>query len=522
MNPPAAAIDASSQSHATRQRAPLYRWIFPALGVVSLLASCVIVTLRGQLLSDEIYTWIEIGDPSFAHLFHALPRLGGGGMPLFYLIMWPWAHLFGRGTLSLRLCTCIAACAAFLILLATLRRRFAPPVAFLGAAFGFFSSLMVVGESHQARTYGLYLLLAVLAVAQWLSIAENPKPRPRDLALLALSQAGLVLGHVLALFYAVLMLCALVVSDACQRRFRLRAYVCFAAAWLALIPWIPAILTSMAAGRPYGWLPMPGSGSLLAALSCWIFTGLYWPSTQHHLLLFGFSWLCGFACAAILVVSALRRVTVVSPPRRALLLLALALVLAPELFFLVSHLAQPILLPRYLIPTAIGVALLAASWFEDLGLAGGRVAAALSIVFLLLPVASVLLATPVRFNAAPIDQLAAGRPVVCDDFHDFVDMVRYSAWPDSPQYPLDWPVALRAERAAPSDYHLLVNYRREGFLVPNVRDVSEILSRPSFLLLDNSQSPWFRLEIASNPRFTFTVVRQLDATRRLIQVSRRP
>lgn len=522
MNPPAAALDAPPQSRIPQQRALLYRWIFPALGVVSLLAACVILCLRGQLLSDEIYTWIEIGDPSFSHLFRALPRLGGGGMPLFYLVMWPWAHLFGRGTLSLRLCTCAEACAAFLILLSILRRRFTPPVAFLGAAFGFFSSLMVVGESHQARTYGLYLLLATLAVAQWLSIAEDPKPRGRDLALLALSQAGLVLGHVLALFYAVLMLCALIVFDAGQRRFRIRVYLCFVAGWLALIPWIPAILASMAAGRPYGWIPMPGIGSLFAALSCWIFTGLYWPSTQHHLFLFGIAWLCGFACAAILVVSALRRLTVVSPPRRALLLLALALILAPELFFFVSHLAQPILLPRYLIPTAIGVAMLAASWFEETGLAGGRVAAGLSIVFLLLPIASVLLTAPVRFHAAPVDQLAAGRPVVCDDFHDFVDMVRYSAYPDSPQFPLDWPVALRSERAAPSDYHLLVNYRREGFLVPNVRDVSEILSRPSFLLLDNSRSPWFQLEIASNPRFTFTVVRQLDATRRLIEVSRAP
>ncbi len=522
MNPPAAAIDAPPQSCATQEHAPLYRWIFPVLGVASLLASCVILCLRSQLLGDEIYTWIEIGDPSFTHLFRALPRLGGGGMPIFYLVMRPWAHLFGRGTLSLRLCTCIATCAAFLILAATLRRRFTPSAAFLGAAFGFFSSLMVVGESHQARTYGLYLLLATLAVAQWLRVAENPKPRARDLVLLALTQAALVLGHVLALFYAALMLAALIIADATQRRFRLRVCLCLVAGWLALIPWIPAILASMAAGRPHGWLPMPGVGSLLAALSCWIFTGLYWPSTQHHLTLFAIGWLCGFACSVILAVSALRRLAVVSPRRRALLLLALALVLAPELFFVVSHLAQPILLPRYLIPTAIGVAMLAAAWFEESGPGAGRVAAALSVVFLLLPIASVLLTTPVNFHAAPIDQLAAGRPVVCDDFHDFLYMVRYSGYPDSPQYPLDWPVALRAERAAVSNYHLLVNYRREGFLVPNVRDVSEILNRPSFLLLDNSESPWFRLEIASNPHFTFTVLRRLDPTRRLIEVTRKP
>src|ERR1700728_3558417 len=176
---------------------PLDRWILPLLGVVSLLISCVLWSSKKQLQGDELFTHVEIADPSLAHLMHAALHLGGAGMPLFYCTAWIWAHLFGLTDLSLRLYSSTSVYAAFLVFFLAMRRRFTARAAFLGVAFGLFACLIVIDQNVEARGYGLYLLLAALGVSQALKIAETPDPHPRDLIFLALTQAGLVLGHVL-------------------------------------------------------------------------------------------------------------------------------------------------------------------------------------------------------------------------------------------------------------------------------------------------------------------------------------
>ncbi|MGC2297280.1 MAG: glycosyltransferase family 39 protein, partial [Acidobacteriaceae bacterium] len=285
---------------------PLFRWILPLLGVASLLASCILWSLRKPMWGDEVFTYTELRDPSFLHLLHAVPRLGGAGMPLFYFTAWPWAHLFGFSDLSLRLYSSFGICGAFLILLASMRRRFSNAAAFNGVAFGLFASLIVLDQNSEARGYGLYLLLCALAVVQALKVAEAENPRTRDLIFLALTQAGLVLGHILGLVYAGLILLALLTADLVQHRFRTRVYLACVAGWLALLPWIPAIQASAAVGRPHGWIAVPTFSDLLASLSFWLFTGLYWqiPHLPAAVLVAG--WLCAVACVAVLVLAAVQ------------------------------------------------------------------------------------------------------------------------------------------------------------------------------------------------------------------------
>lgn len=203
------------------------------------------------------------------------------------------------------------------------------------------------------------------------------------------------------------------------------------------------------------------------------------------------------------------------PEHSAIYFLGFAFIFAPIAFFVVSHIASPIFLPRYLIPSALGVAMLAAaaldrSKFEK------RIAA-LSIAVLLLPIATALLARPTALDIARIDRIAAGRPVVSDSLKDFMVMTRYSARPNFVEYPLDQ-AAADTVPGADADVRLLTNYRREGYLVANFPDPEEILARQSILLLDTPGAPWFRVRIENNPRFTWKVVAQLDATRRLIDV----
>lgn len=517
---PSATPHQAPQLRTVASEGPLFRWILPLLGVASLLASCILWSLRKPMWGDEVFTYTELRDPSFLHLLHAVPRLGGAGMPLFYLTAWPWAHLFGFSDLSLRLYSSFGICGAFLVLLAAMRRRFSNAAAFSGVAFGLFASLIVLDQNSEARGYGLYLLLCALAVAQALKVAEAEKPRTRDLILLALAQAGLVLGHILGLVYAGLILLALFVAGLSQRRFRTRVYLACVAGWLALIPWIPAIQASAAVGRPHGWIAVPTFSDLLASFSFWLFTGLYWqiPYLPSAVLVAG--WLCAVACVAVLVLAAVQGIRV-APEQRPVYFLGFALILGPAVFFLISHLATPIFLPRYLIPSALGIAILAAAWASHTIAGKGTALIVMGFAVLLLPIATALLARPTGLNVARVDQLAASRPIVCDSLKDFLVMTRYSSRPDLPEYPLDEAAALTVP-GTDADVRLMKNYKREGYLVGNLPDPQQILSQKSFLVLDNPGAPWFPVAIEHNPRFTWKVIAPIDSARRLIEVDQQP
>jgi hypothetical protein len=512
----------SESSRAAREQqpaSPLFRWILPLLGVVSLLASCIVWSLRKPMWGDEVFTVTELRDPSLLHLLRAVPRLGGAGMPLFYLTAWPWAHVFGLSDLSLRLYSSVAVCGAFLILLAAMRRRFSARAAFLGVAFGFFSSLIVLDQNSEARSYGLYLLLCALAVAQALKVAEVERPRTRDLILLALTQAGLVLGHILGLVDAGLILLALLTVDLGQRRFRTRVYLACIAGWLALVPWIPAIRASAAVGRPHGWIAVPTLSDLAASLSFWLFTGLYWQLAHVPAAAVVAGWLCAVACVVVLVLASLRGIQA-SPEQRPVYFMGFALLLGPIAFFVISHVASPIFLPRYLIPSALGISILAVAWAARSKAGKGTVVALLSFGVLLLPIATALLSHTKGLNVTRVDQIAAGRAVVCDSLKDFMVMTRYSTQPGRVEYPLD-EAAASTVPGVDTDVRLLKNYRREGYLVENLPDPSQI-SQKSFLVLDNAGAPWFSVVIEHNPRFTWKVIARIDAARRLIEVDQKP
>jgi Dolichyl-phosphate-mannose-protein mannosyltransferase len=521
MTPSATSEIQAKQPGAPPAAAPLDRWLLPLLGVLSLVASCIVYSLKKQEWADEVFTRIEVSDRSLFHLMHALTRLGGAGMPLFYLAVWPWAHVFGVSDLSLRLFSCAGVCAAFLVLVRALSRRFTARAGFLGAGFGMFACMIVVDQNAEARGYGLYLLLCALAIAQLLRIAETSRPSTRDLTLLALSQAGVVLGHVLGLFYAGLMVAALIAADLRERRFRVKAYACAMAGWLLLLPWMPAIRASMAIAKPHGWIGKPSAGDLAIGLSYWLFAGIYFPllHATHFGVILG--WGAGVFCVAGLIAAALYGIRDPSPARRLAYFLGFALILAPLVLFIVSYVVTPIWVARYMVPSTLGIALLAAGWAERNRFARGAGGVLLGVLILLLPPAGALCARPQSLNVARIDAVAAGRPLVCDDIHDFTVMWRYSATPSAVEYPMDWATALKGPPASTGAYHLLWNYRRDGYLTGNILDEPAVLSQPSFLVLEGNDDNWFQLEIASNPKLVWRVLAQVGATRRIVEVDRR-
>jgi hypothetical protein len=513
--------DTPESRRAAEDAGPLDRWGLPLLGVVSLIVSCIVYSLKKQEWADEVFTRIEVSDRSLFHLMHALTRLGGAGMPLFYLTAWPWAHVFGVSDLSLRLYSCVGVCAAFLVLGRALGRHFSMRAGYLGAGFGMFACMVVIDQNAEARGYGLYLLLCALAIAQLLRMGETPRPTARDLTLLALSQAGVVLGHVLGLFYAGLMLAALAIADLRERRVRVKVYACVMAGWLALIPWLPAIRASMDVAKPHGWIGKPSLGDLIIGVSYWLFAGIYFPLLRgtHFGVMVG--WVVGVFCVAALVVAALYGIRDRAPAKRLAYVLAFALMLGPVAIYILSHVATPIWVARYMAPSALGVALLAAGWADRNLFTRGAGGIVLWGVVVLLPIAGAVCARPDTLNVGRVDAVAAGQPIVCDWVRDFMVMERYSAAPATVEYPMDWPAALQGPPIAVGAYHLLWNYRRDGYMTGNIVDEPAVLSQPTFVVLDNKETNWFQIEIAANPAFTWKTVAQVDDKHRVIAVERR-
>ena len=288
---------------------------------------------------DEIFTWKEVSDPSLWHLYYAIQHGADGGQPLFYTTAWLWARAFGTGVLALRLYSSVAMCAALLITWRTVRRFYGMWATAFGVLFFWGTSAVLLDQNVEARFYGLFMLAVAITVDLYTRLVARPVPTRALLVLTFLSQAALVFTHVLGLIYSGLILLALILYDVAKGRLRFKIYLVYAAGWLVLLVWLPAIRASMAAGRPHGWIAMPTLTDLRTA---YLFAdSLPWLRLfKRHSLEVLFQIvshavdLLIYLPLAVVFVLGLRRIAksgwkAVSDPGRAFLLLAYVLLSAP-------------------------------------------------------------------------------------------------------------------------------------------------------------------------------------------------
>ncbi len=190
---------------------------------------------------DEIFTWKEVSDRSLWHLYYAIQHGADGGQPLFYTTAWLWAKAFGTGVLTLRLYSSVAMCAALLVTWRTIRRFYGLWATAFGVLVFWGTSGVLLEQNVEARFYGLYMLVVAVTVDLYTRLVARPVPTRVLLVLAFLSQAALVLTHVLGLIYSGLILLALMLFDAAKGRLRWKLYLVYAAGWLTLLVWIPAI-----------------------------------------------------------------------------------------------------------------------------------------------------------------------------------------------------------------------------------------------------------------------------------------
>ncbi len=478
--------------------------------VVSLLTSCILWSAHKQAWMDEIFTWKEVSDRSLWHLYYAIQHGADGGQPLFYTTAWLWAKAFGTGVLTLRLYSSVAICAALLITWRTMRRFYGMWATAFGVLAFWGTSNVLLDQNVEARFYGLYLLAVVITVDLYTRLVARPAPTSALLVLAFSSQAALVLSHVLGLIYSGLILSALILFDAAKGRLRWKLYLAFAAGWLALLMWIPAIRASMAAGKPHGWMAMPTITDLRTA---YLFAdSLQWLRLfKRHSLEVGFQIVSRtaefviYVPLAVVFLVGLRRLSMsgwraISEPRGALLLVAYVLLSAPVVLFVLSHLVTPVFSPRYFLPSGIGLAIVLAATADALG-SDSNVASRTVPRLLWQPVVFFLLISPVLtvralgsqslyrgyLDVQRLEQIVPPNVAVVAGWQeDFAKLMRYARSPN-PQYYflLDWPAALVGPRAFVLDYHLMQAYRNNGYYSRYIQDSHAFLcSHPDFLVLD--------------------------------------
>ena len=107
-----------------------WEYAVPALAVVSLIVSCVIVSSKRYFWIDEFQTYLLLWDHSFRHMMVAFGDKFTNVPPLYFVLGWLWARAFGVTELSLRLFSSLGMSVACVVTWITLRRnyRFWPTV----------------------------------------------------------------------------------------------------------------------------------------------------------------------------------------------------------------------------------------------------------------------------------------------------------------------------------------------------------------------------------------------------------
>jgi mannosyltransferase len=207
-----------------------------------------------------------------------------GTPPLYYVLAWPWAKLFGTSELGLRSLSALFGTATVPVLYAAARVLATRRAALIAGALAAVNPLLI-WYSQEARSYALLVLLSALSFLYFVLALRDP--RKRWLWLWALTSSLALASHYFAFFLVAPEALALLV--AARRRWREVALplVAVAAAGLALLPlalaqegrlsWIDGIDLSerlaqvpqhflLGLSVPWGWLP-PLAGALVLAVA---------------------------------------------------------------------------------------------------------------------------------------------------------------------------------------------------------------------------------------------------------------
>lgn len=508
----------------------LDRWdrIGIAVGCASLLLSCILSTMRDPYFwYDEVATLSLVRDPSLAHMVGAIARGAENNPPLYTVLLRGWARLFGNGALPLRLLSALFFCGALAAVWRTLRAVYSTRQVALGIACVFFGVQAVFEQAAQARFYGLFVFVTAIAFAVAVRTMSAPVVRGRDLVVTLIAHTVLVYTHMFGLLFSGAILAAMIVFDARQRRFRLALYAAVVGAWLLWALYAPLLLSgAMSMRGSRSWLARPQRDDLIRLVAR--------QTTWLPLIAAAIAFLEFFRKPADPGGAVVSRPHEGSGRREATIAAGVALLAVVPLVFIISRIAAPAFLDRYLLPSALGWTVVVAQLLYSTNGGRGRPRGprwepeALGALFCLLALYPVAFALAKPSTSRPVVAVAdslASLPIVVESGHDFWPLLYYSpATSDRYRFLLDEGVTRDEANFAGGvqEYGLMTLYSNEGYLRHAVEQRASFeCTTPRFLVLDRPEFVLYERRFAANPAFRSAVVGSYDgAPIRLVERAR--
>jgi len=509
-------------------------WSLPVILAAAIVVRCGVLSRRWLLFGDEFLTWYPVSAP-FHSMLRSTTDTINTSPPLYIIVAWGWARLFGNSALSLRLFTALAAAAAVLVLFAVLKRAFGALAAAASLALAFVDPELLL-QSGEARFYMLLLAEVAVGVLLYQRMMMLRRPPFALLAANAVVHACLVMTHYFGPIFSGAILGAVLLTCLCRRRSALWPALSIVAGWLVFIPWIPVFLLHLRMGKPTFWIPVPNFGDLMGFYGHYL-TGGFWMLTFAVCLLAALTARTGSRASPV-GQGGLLRLLAVRPRETPLLLLALLFAIVPLAIYLCSIRpgAASTFLDRYLLPCAFGWAIFCAYGYRRIfrlgssGLHRGppwAVTGAQAVCVALFVGWSCWSSLDTAFSKEA--QLLPSRlpatvplsePVVVEYIHEFMELHFYSSERRRYFFILDPEAALKAGRGEPANYMVMAALKRQ---FPD--EFTEVVPYREFLEDNRSfwikiyNREWWQTRLNNNPAFECDA---MIADKRLVHVSRRP
>lgn len=185
---------------------------------------------------DEVITAMRVIPGSFDHMLREVKR-SESNPPLYYVLAWGWAKVFGTGEVGLRSLSALFGAATVPVGYLIGRQLATRRVGLILAALLAFNP-MLIWYSQEARSYALLVFFAALSLYFFVKVLDTR--RGRDLAFWAVASALALCSHYFAFFAVGIEAAWLLVALRSSWRLVLPAIGAVLATGLALLPLVAA------------------------------------------------------------------------------------------------------------------------------------------------------------------------------------------------------------------------------------------------------------------------------------------
>jgi hypothetical protein len=480
-------------------------WVGISIAALALATLCLLESTRNPYFwFDELATAALVSDPSLIHMVGAIRAGAEINPPLYEIALRAWTAIFGIDSFSYRIPTALSLGAAIAITWIAARSAFSTTTVMIGIGIAFLGSAPLLHQSSQARFYGLFTLAAACAFAATVFVPQRTAYCHRSFFTVLAAHLLLVYSHTFGFAFSVALAASLFVTDVIDRRYRAWPYVAIAGAWGLFAPWLYSLFQQV---QPYagysGWLGRPTGDTLLSLLNAEL---RFLPFILIGLAAVG----SGTIPRGVAGLSSSQGQKS-TENAQALSIAALAMVAITFVSFVASRMTTPIFLDRYLLPTAIGWALIIArlaTYAPSIAI-GFPMALAKAVwwagylLIATLPIAQTLITPPALRPDLLLSDSLRNLPVVVEDSLEFWPLYSYAQNGAARfRYLLDWDAATdsRARPGAAYLHRSIEVFSNNGYIPNGVETASAFMCNTSeFLVVHSPEFRLFTRRIASDP-----------------------